>query len=561
MRINQGIRRAAWWTGLLAMLVMLAAEAKLYADSSDMTDPLLDLFVKKGYVTQAEAEEVKAEAESMRTNVTAYPMPEASQWKIGSVTKGVELFGDARLRYEDRTAIDSGDNRVELRRFRYAVRVGLRGDLSDDFYYGVRLDTGDNPRSSFVTFGSSTSGGAYQGPFGKSTAGINIGQVYLGWKPEDWMNLTIGKMPNPLYTTPLVWNPNISLEGAAERFNYTVGQANLFATLGQFIYADLNPSFSAPGLGVNGLIGQETGNIFMFAWQGGVNYHITTNMSAKIAATIYQYYGLQRSDINTIGTSGSPGSLAPFFGDPYIGEGAYYYDRANGTGSPGYAGYSAGTGGGAAGQNAFLPGYGSVGYPFNQVGLNDLLVLELPVEFDFKIERLKARVFGDFAYNLEGAQRAQAAAAAYSYILSQAPPEEHSAAHSFPAQTDDVKAYQIGFDIGSGDLDYGPTQGLVFGTESHKHDWEFRTYWQHIEQYALDPNILDTDFFEGRENMEGIYAALAYAVSDNVILTARYGYARRINSLLGTGGSGQDIPQMNPINHFSLLQVDATVRF
>jgi hypothetical protein len=88
-----------------------------------------------------------------------------------------------------------------------------------------------------------------------------------------------------------------------------------------------------------------------------------------------------------------------------------------------------------------------------------------------------------------------------------------------------------------------------------------RAYWQHIEQYALDPNLLDSDFFEGRANLEGIYTALAYSLTDNTIATLRYGYATRINDQLGTGGSNQDIPQVNPITHYNIFQVDLTFRF
>jgi hypothetical protein len=61
--------------------------------------------------------------------------------------------------------------------------------------------------------------------------------------------------------------------------------------------------------------------------------------------------------------------------------------------------------------------------------------------------------------------------------------------------------------------------------------------------------------------MEGIYTALAYGISDNVIATFRYGYAWRINDKLGSGSSNQDIPQMNPIDKFNLLQLDLTLRF
>ncbi len=103
--------------------------------------------------------------------------------------------------------------------------------------------------------------------------------------------------------------------------------------------------------------------------------------------------------------------------------------------------------------------------------------------------------------------------------------------------------------------------GLVYGTNSRKHGWEFRTYWQHVEQYALDPNLIDSDYFEGAENLQGVYAAIAYGFTDNLIGTFRYGYASRINNKLGTGGSDQDIPQMNPINQYQVLQFDLSCQF
>lgn len=544
MRIVKARRRATWLVGIIMMVAASAANRGWGADSTNTTDPLLDLFIKKGFVTQREAEQVEAEAAALRTNETQMPPAPPSQWKISKGLKNVELFGDVRLRYEDRSAEDPVGNQIDLQRFRYAVRVGLRGSLFDDFYYGFRLDTGVNPRSSFVTLGtSSSSSSVYQGPFGRSNGGISIGLVYLGWQPEDWINLTVGKMPNPFYTTPMVWSGNITPEGAAERFQHTVGRVDLFATFGQFLYADFNPSFASKNLGINANFGQKTDNIFMFAWQGGLNYHLTTNDSAKIAATLYNYTGLERS-----GGQGDQSPFSPYYGDPYIGEGAYYY--FGGQYAAGYSGY-----GNSPPGTAY--GFQSVNFPFNQVGLNHLLVLEVPFEFNFKISRLDARVFGDFAYNLEGAQRAKDAATAYQQVLQAAANQNlGSIVTNFPAQTHDVKAYQVGFEIGSrGSL------GLVNGTTSRRHAWEIKTYWQHIEQYALDPNLLDQDFFEGNENLQGIYVAAAYSLTDNLIATFRYGHASRINDLLGTGGSGQDMPQINPINAFDIYQVDLTFRF
>ena len=556
MRFKKARRLAIQAMKVFLMTAMSAAMRGWSQDStnapggSNPDNALLDLFVKKGFVTQQEADQVEAEAAVARTNYEAQIPTPAGQWQISPAIKSVELYGDARLRYEDRYAADPKGNHIDLNRWRYALRLGLRGDLSDQFYYGVRLDTGSNPRSAFVTFGTATSSSStyYYGPFGKSQAGVNLGQLYLGWDPEDWVDITVGKMPNPLFTSTLVWSSAISPEGFAERFKYTIGEAQFFANFGQFLYQDFNPVFASKGLGINGGLGQNTDNIFMFAWQGGFDYHITPNVNAVVAAVVYNYIGLKRSTVNTAS------ALSPYYGDPYVGEGAYYLESP-GTVAPGYSGFGTGL---------VLPGNASLNYPFNQVGLDNLEVIEVPFELNYKFTgpHLEARLFGDFAYNLDGAQRATAAANAYNAVIQDNP---FSAVpiptHSLKAQTSDVKAYQFGVGIGSDDLVYGPMQGLVYGTSAPRHSWEIRTYWQHTEQYSLDPNIIDTDFFNGLENLQGIYVAVAYAFTGDLIGTFRYGYATRINKSLGTGGPSMDLPQINPADRYNILQVDLTLLF
>jgi hypothetical protein len=194
---------------------------------------------------------------------------------------------------------------------------------------------------------------------------------------------------------------------------------------------------------------------------------------------------------------------------------------------------------------------------YNQNGINDLLILEIPAEFDFKIRKtplgtLQARIFGDFAYNLDGADRAIAAFKAGGPV---AFPGVHG------PEKNQVKAYQAGIGIGSAGPVYGPTQGLVYGSTSKKNTWEARFYWQHVEQYALDVNLLDSDFFEGRANLQGFYTAFAYSFTDAIIGTVRYGYANPINNNLGTGGNNLDMPGLNPIKNYNVLQLDLTWRF
>jgi len=510
--------------------------------------PLLDLFVKKGFVTQEEADQVKAEAEAEQTNSQSFLQESLSKWKISDGTVNMELFGDVRLRYEDRQAQDPQNGFIELQRERYAVRVGLRGTLFDSFYYGVRVETSSNPRSPFVTAGTSASGVPYQGPFGKSTAGINIGQAYIGWQPWSWLNITLGKMPNPLYTTPMVWSPSLNPEGASEQFKDTVGEADIFANFGQFLYQDTNPNRASPGYFGQGSLGNGQGafqgggqQTFLIAWQLGVKYHVTKDVLLTVAPVLY-YYTAVGADVNT-----GSGPLTPGFSDTYVGQGAM---AANNEYAQSWSGYPSGP---------------YDGYYSDQTGINDLMVLEIPAQLKFNLWNLTAQIFGDYAYNFEGANRAQAAFSAANtlsqYFIQNLPAAGGTVQPITSAQTQDVKAYQVGFGLGSSNLVYTPTQGLVYGNSSARHAWEFRAYWQHVEQYALDPNLLDTDFFAGDENLQGFYAAFAYAFSANVIGTFRYGHATRINDNLGTGGSGQDIPQMNPVNTYQIMQVDMTVRF
>lgn len=452
---------------------MAAVTAYVINGHAQSVDSLLDKLVAKGILTEQEAKSIQSES---RTNA---PAAEPAKSKISDAIENITLFGDVRFRYEYRGADnapgsgESGDT-YSRNRFRYAVRVGLRGELFEDFYYGLRLDTSSNPRSPWVTFGDDSN----PTPSAKNSDGINIGLAYLGWRPADWCEVTIGKMPMPLYVTPMIWDMDINPEGAVEKFKYTAGNVDLLANFGQFVYQNYNQN-----------------NTFLLAWQVGAKVNFSKESSFKIAPVLYDYTSTgQNNGLNS----------------SFSGQGL---DGLN----PNTAGY-------------------------NQNGINDLLVLETPAEYNFKLGRYNARIFGDFAYNFDGDSRARAAAAAT------------APAGNLPVPiTGQNKAYQIGFGIGN--------LGLVYGQTSKRNTWEARTYWQHVEQYAVDVNLIDSDFFEGRANLEGIYFAFAYSLTDAIIATIRYGHAQPINDNLGTGGSNSDLGGLNPIKDYNLMQVDLTWRF
>jgi len=504
--------------------VLMGLNPRLCAQSS--ADALIDKLEQKGILTSAEAKELRTETAELDTNlVNRLP---ASKWRLADSIKTIGLFGDVRLRYEYRGVNNPTPNAVppggvssgatgdtyRRERFRYALRLGLRGDLFDDFNYGVRLETSANPRSPWVTFaddtGKSSSSPLSGTPSDKSGDGINVGQIYLGWHPSDWFEMTVGKMPMPLYTTPMVWDSDINPEGAFEKFKYSIGDVDLFVDFGQFDYQDPTAASAFP-----------SSDTFVLAWQGGGSVKFGKAMLFKIAPVLYSYTGVG----NPPASGSQPNLDSTYY--PFIGQGDV--NGLNGA--------------------------------YNQAGINDLLVLEIPVEFDFKIYQtplgtIQARLFGDVAYNFYGDDRARAAYTAGG---------GNGPGGAFPglasAATGQNRAYQVGLGLGSDGPVYGPTQGLVYGSTSKKNTWEARFYWQHIEQYALDVNLIDSDFFEGRGNLQGFYSAFAYSISDAIIGTIRYGYAERIKDGLGTGGNNLDIPGINPITDYSLVQLDLTWRF
>ena len=97
------------------------------------SNALLDLLVKKKLITEKEANEVRTEL-IKDTKATS-----TGKWKLSTPITELELYGDARLRYEIRNGETQSDDTQQRNRERYRLRLGLRGILADDWFFGVRL--------------------------------------------------------------------------------------------------------------------------------------------------------------------------------------------------------------------------------------------------------------------------------------------------------------------------------------------------------------------------------------------------------------------------------------
>jgi hypothetical protein len=490
------------------VLIIMAASLIAGAVSARAQDAgaLLDLLVRKHLITDQEAEEVRGELTSEAAATSA------GKLKLSTPITEVELYGDARLRYEVRTAQSGPPDTItppgensQRDRFRYRLRLGLRGTLADDWFFGLRLETSSNSRSTNVTINDEASGG----PFSKGSDGINVGQAYLGYKGFHDITLTGGRMPNPLITTSMIWDADINPEGLAEQWKHTFnlsyggGQTapaveskdgksvapppsephkmalDLFANFAQFVYDDSNPEDPVGPRSVTGGRLVPNTDAFMLAWQIGAKLNFTKDMYLQFAPTLYNY-------------TGNGDSFNVFFsGDPSF-------------------------------RNSAVP---PVVVARNQTGINSLLVFDMPAEFDWKIGEIPMRIFSDFATNFEADDRATAA--------------------GHPDKGDERYAYQI---------------GLGIGRIKQKHDWALEVFYQHVEQFAVDPNLVDSDLFDGRVNMEGFAVRGGFALSDAVVFNLTYGYGEQIDHDLGTGGTG-DAFTLNPLRKYQIFQADLNVKF
>jgi len=539
---------------LLALGVVMTAGQNTRAQEAD---PVLDLLVKHHVISDQEAENARAEIEK-DTALTP-----AGKLDISTPVTELKLFGDIRERFAINEAGATNGDHSQVNRFRLRLRIGVEVRLVDNWLLGVRLETANGGNTGNVTEGTlpdfgkggtttssfvsgATSGKAItgitttsetvvtattpkvktgtalqsvKGATGTVLTGVKtssaitavnfgytvfVGQLYLRYKPAPWLIVQAGKVPNPLLSTAMVWDPDINPEGFTEQFSYRIKpfgdpentsgkeknvkpswkddfSVDLFANLAQYVYSSNEPAnaFGNP----DSTPVADKYDTFLLAWQAGAKVNFRNNTSFQVAPTYYSYTNHTNQ-----------GSSANFQGDgPLV--------------IP------------TGGSNPAL----FVG--FNQTGINQLSIIDVPSEFDWQMWKVPFSVFGDYAYNTEAKTRAA------------------RAGHADQGNQD--LAYQV---------------GLSAGTLQKKGDWNIKAYWQQSDQYALDPNLVENNVFDGRLNMRGPVLTLGYNFTDAVTLAFTYNYGVRVDSNVGTGGSANAF-SLDPLHTYSFYYWDLLVKF
>ena len=321
---------------------------------ADSTFDLVQALVTKGVLTEEEALPLLKGREN-DIQLADKKVKKAAKLSVSDAIDNATLYGDIRVRYEARegsgiggtTGVNIDENR---NRARYKVTFGVKTETGD-WYTDLALAMGATGRSDNATFGKSTTAGSIDD---KET--LFVKRAMIGWKATDWLTLEAGRMNNPLYTTPMVWDADLNFEGLAEKVNYKLNFADLFFTAAQASYQGDRKNFSIPAGGTAGSITTE-----LFAFQGGAKYAFDDHTSAKAALTYTTY------SHNTSGTKFSPQLPTT--------------------------------------TNATLSG--------TSAGVNDLDLIEIPAEFNYYMnaKNIGMRLFGDYAYNTSGSNRCAAVGA------------------------------------------------------------------------------------------------------------------------------------------------------
>jgi hypothetical protein len=354
--IHTPSRAVAWFSGVLAACsLVLPLPAK--ADADAKIARLLQLLVDKRIVTSKQAHALLQETEAPRkptprpqetgTQATEPPgrkseirvtyvpsfirkqiADEVRAQVMGQVqqegwaepnalpewTKNFKLYGDMRVRYE-RDAFDSGNynqfvnfasinngsafdfgnyvagnsaappflNTSEDRnRERVRARIGMEAFIDDGWTANIRIGTGSDqgPVTPNQTLGQ-------PGDFSKYQAYID--RAYFTYHPFKDLSFYAGREPNPFFTTDLIFYSDLGFDGISGTYTPQItDDVGVFVVGG--VFPILNTAFD---FSTTSDTKYASTNAYLLAIQGGVNWRLRPDLTAKLGVGFFDFNGVQ----------------------------------------------------------------------------------------------------------------------------------------------------------------------------------------------------------------------------------------------------------------------------
>jgi hypothetical protein len=450
---------------LTLALAMASTNVSTRAQSAG-DQALLDALVRKGVLTNKEAEDISAEVAKDALNNSPQ-----NKIKVGDWVQELKLSGDLRIRNQwderDPMLIDksskTADPHIQRDRWRFRLRLFIDFKLQDNFFGGVMLSTSDNRASD-------TKNATFTG--GYDNYNIYIARAFMGWNPVPGATFIVGKQANPFYTTDLLYDTDVEPTGLVERidfhkfFNLSFGEPTAgYSKEGKAVAPPPTPA-AGNGLELSLIAGQ-----FIFE----DNAEDSQNTQLKWDAYQFQTQLLAKLNFGkNLTLTWAPGVFVT--NDAAVGATAV---TSKGVLIPPPTGTL----------NNSQP------FPITQ---RDLLVLLSPGDITYRIAGKPLSVYWDFAYNLEGNDRFNRE---YGPLFA-----DYTFVNGDPVFSNRVKP--------SFSDNLAWLVGIRYGENKKAGDFSLSLDYRQQGISSIDPNINNSNFHFSNLNSEGFEFNVAYNFTD-----------------------------------------------
>jgi Putative porin len=509
----------------LCLLTLSGICALTMCDASGADESaLLDALVRKGVLTNKEAEEVQSEAAQ-----SAQPL--ASKIIVGDWVKELKLSGDLRLRnqWDERNPQlpkapnqTNYDGNIQRDRWRFRLRLNVDFKLAGDFFGGVQLSTSDNRNAA-------TGNATYTG--GYDNYNIYISRAFLGWNPMPALTFIAGKQANPFYTTDLFWSPDVNPTGLVERvdfhkmFDFAFGEPvagdgktpppppapaagnafELSLIAGQFIFEDNNEDSN---------VAQFKNDAYQFETQLLTRLKLGKNLSITVAPAVFI------TNSAAVGVNSLSGGNFNLTSVPAAGA--------------------------LGSQNNAQP------FPITD---RDLFILLVPGDITYKIAGKPLSIYWDFAYNFQGNDRFKDLGNPY---YGAAGPL--SSGVTFNAAGTAITGFTHPWNPSASD-NMAWLVGVRYGENKKAGDLMVSIDYRQIGISSVDPNINSDDFGLSNLNSAGFEGRIAYNLTDFLTLGVTGYYSEALTKNLSGGfATGTTFPIARD-HRDKVIQVDLMMKF
>jgi hypothetical protein len=239
-----------------------------------------------------------ADARLSRVEQQAKKTSEALSKQLGSIT----FSGDLRLRYESfygqLNALANGNNPgiignelTPRNRFRIRARLAMRGEISKDFSWGIRLASG-----SFAD--SISTNQTFTDFFNRKAFGLD--QAYLAWTPQRAPGLRLqgGKFDVPWLRTEMTIDNDLQVEGFSEAYSRDSKKStlkNLTFVAWQLPFLERNSGFVRNANGTVNLdqSGRDGRDLALYGAQLRARLEASPKVALTLAASDLYFSGTQ----------------------------------------------------------------------------------------------------------------------------------------------------------------------------------------------------------------------------------------------------------------------------